>query len=337
MTARRRRHAGPGRGPTLYDVARAAGVSTASASRARSRPELVSEAVHERVLAAMRALAYVPNAAAQVLSGRPSRLIGAVISALDDPLTACGLEALTAELGSRGVALILAIAGDGAEASAGCVRALIARGVDAIAFGGDATPIEPLQMNPPRKLACASFDAAGRGATWARSGFERTQALALAARYLRQLGHRQIALHAMGNAHRLGAARSAIAGVGVDVSLVPAAPTGCAVDATLDHWQALPHPPTAVICGSDAAAVAVLHECARRAIEVPARLSVVGLGDTELARQARPALSTLRVPAREAGRALAHNLLALLDDRPEAPPELLAKLVARESTTGRRT
>src|SRR5207249_8718307 len=95
---RRRRRAKAIRGPTLYDVARAAGVSTATVSRALFRPELVSEPVHRRVQAAIRTLAYVPNVSAQALSGRRSHVVGAVVSTLDDPLTTQALESLIREL-----------------------------------------------------------------------------------------------------------------------------------------------------------------------------------------------------------------------------------------------
>jgi LacI family transcriptional regulator len=331
----RRRHVNPDGGPTLHDVARMAGVSTASASRALSRPDLVSEELRDRVMAAIHTLAYVPNAAAQTLSGRPARLVGAVISTLDDPVTMLGLEALTRELAARGVALVLTIAGHGAAASEACVRGLVARGTDAIVFCGGASWIDTAGLFPSRRVACASLDDTGPDSAKARSGFDRAKALALAARYLQQLGHVQVGFLAIGGDRRVGAVRHALAGTGIDIAdNMPAG--GSTMDngagEALDHWRAMPSPPTALICGSDASAVAVLHECDRRDIAVPAQLSVIGFGDTELSRHARPALSTLRVPARETGRALARSLLATLDGQTETPPELFAKVVAREST-----
>ena len=338
-TPRRRRQAKPDAGPTLRDVARVAGVSIASASRALSRRDLVSEDLHDRVMAAIRALAYVPNAAAQALSGHPARLVGAVVSTLDDSLTMLGLESLTCELAEQGVALVLTIAGNGTAASEECVRRLVARRVDAIAFCGGATPIEPVSLFPNRRVPSASLDEAGFPATPARSGFVHAKALALGARYLQDLGHVRVAFWAIGGDRRIGAVRGALAGTGIDVvDDVSAgdANLGNGVGDALDHWLALPMPPTAVICGSDPAAVAVLLECERRKIAVPAQLSVIGFGDTDLSRQARPTVSTLRVPAQEAGRALARSLLAALDSRPDERPELVAKLVVRESTGPRR-
>jgi LacI family transcriptional regulator len=323
------------RGPTLHDVARVAGVSSASVSRALSRPELVSLAVHERVSAAILALDYVPNAAAQALSGRPSRLVGVVVTTLDDPVVALELESLARELAAGGIALVLGLAEAGAGGAERCARGLIARGADAIVLGGGASPVEPGRVSPGRRVHWASFDEAPFAPEPVSSGFDRAKALALGARYLRQLGHLRIGAFAIGGEHCVDAVRVALAGAGIDLlgdTAMDESNSATTASNALDRWQALQLPPTALICGSDAAAVALLRECARRAWVVPAALSLVGFGDTEISRQTRPALTTLRVPAREAGRALARSLLAVLGGQSEKPPELTAKLVARDST-----
>ena len=338
-TATRRRRTQPNRGPTLHDVARTAGVSTASASRALSRPDLVSEELRERVMAARQTLAYVPNIAAQVLSGRPSRLVGAIVSSLNDPLTAISLEALTRELAANGVALILMVTGNHPAAPEECVRTLLARGAGAIVFGGDASPNDLPGVLAGRRLPCASFDHAWTEAVSSHSSFDRAKALALAARYLQQLGHAHIGFFAIGGDRRISDVRTGLAGTGIgvldDLSADPLKPVLGASEA-LDHWLSLPTPPTGLVGGSDAAAVALVQECKRREIAVPEHMSVIGCGDTELSRLVCPALSTLRLPAREAGTALARNLLACMEGRTETSPEIFAKLVARESTAPRR-
>jgi LacI family transcriptional regulator len=333
--ARRRRHARENRAPTLHDVARAAGVSTASVSRALSRPELVSEIVHDRVRIAIDSLAYVPNAAARALSGRSARVVGAVVATLDDPVTLLALEALTRELASGGVAVVLSMAGEGATSSAACARALVAQGVDAIVFGTGATPPEPSRLSVGRKVPYACLDETVAGAARLRSGFDRASALVLAGRYLQQLGHLRIGLFALGSERCAGAVREALVEAGIDVMgdlSRTASAMGSSVREVLDDWLQPAARPTAAICGSDIAAVAMLHECQRRGTVVPAQWSIIGLGDTELSRQVRPTLTTLRVPAREAGRAIARSFLAEFEGRPETPVSLSVKIVAREST-----
>ena len=157
---------------------------------------------------------------------------------------------------------------------------------------------------------------------------------ALGARYLHQLGHVRIGLFAIGGERCADTVRGTLAGTGIDiVAPVGDSNAGSSVSDALDHWSGLPAPPTALVCGSDVAAVAVLRECKRREIAVPAQWSVIGFGDTELSRQAQPSLTTLRVPAREAGQALARIFLDAYEGQSEAAvPELFAKLVVREST-----
>jgi DNA-binding LacI/PurR family transcriptional regulator len=139
----------------------------------------------------------------------------------------------------------------------------------------------------------------------------------------------------VGGEHRSDAVRHALADTGIQIVEDPfagKARMGDGLGDVFDRWRTLAAPPTAVVCGSDRVAVAVLQECKRQDIAVPGQLSVVGYGDTELSRQVRPALSTVRVPACEAGTTLARSLLAQLDARFEPSPELHPKLVVREST-----
>ena len=94
----------------------------------------------------------------------------------------------------------------------------------------------------------------------------------------------------------------------------------------------MPNSPTAAICGSDAIALAVMHACARHGIEVPRRMSIVGFGDTPLARCVSPMLTSVRIAARGAGVAAAEYLLARLAGRASDITELPIKLVVRAST-----
>ena len=329
---RRRRQSARARTPTLHDVARTAGVSTASVSRALTRPDLVSEALRESILSTAHGLGYIANVAARTLSGRPSKLVGAVVRALDDPVAGRAIDALTRRLEADGWALMLGTAGDDAEESAQRMRELVARGCDALAFFG---VIVPEALSPGRSVPCACIDQAGPGEAARAVGFDRGSALALGARYLRELRHQRIGLFALGQARLIAGVREALAGT--DVILVDAAAAidlrdASGVRETLARILALPDRPTAVVCGSDAAAAAVLRECVLHGVPVPGQLSVVGFGDTDLARQTRPGLTTIRVPASEAGIAAAEFLLTVLAGQIPPATERTVKLVVREST-----
>ena len=171
---------------SLADVARAANVSTASASRALVRPELVSEAVRTRFSDAASQLGYIANAAARSLSTRKSGLVGAVLSDLADPVALQMLEAAERSLSAQGVGVVIRVACAAAPAVA-CAQSLAARGVDGMLFiGGAATP-DREGWKSGRALpyiGCGQTpgsDVAAPGETIERRG------LALACAYLRQL------------------------------------------------------------------------------------------------------------------------------------------------------
>jgi len=98
------------------------------------------------------------------------------------------------------------------------------------------------------------------------------------------------------------------------------------------RWLALWNAPTVAICGSDATALAVMHACACHGIDIPGRLSVVGFGDSPLARCVSPTLTSVRIPARAAGIAAAEYLLARFADHLPDLSELPVKLAIRGST-----
>jgi LacI family transcriptional regulator len=89
---------------------------------------------------------------------------------------------------------------------------------------------------------------------------------------------------------------------------------------------------TAIVACSDVAAAAVVRECRAQSRSVPDRMSVIGWGDTELARNIEPQLTSVRVPWRASGEAAAQYLVAAIAGRDFRWPELPLKLVIREST-----
>jgi LacI family transcriptional regulator len=89
-----------------------------------------------------------------------------------------------------------------------------------------------------------------------------------------------------------------------------------------------------LLCGNDVLAFGALLECAARGIDVPRVMSVVGFDDLDLARQWRPALTTVHVPTEQMWMLAADYLLGRLDGSIKEPVqrELQVELVVREST-----
>ncbi|HVR92263.1 MAG TPA: LacI family DNA-binding transcriptional regulator, partial [Casimicrobiaceae bacterium] len=189
-TRRRKPHGAPAR---LTDVAQAAAVSTASACRALTRPETVSDELRARVSEAATLLGYVPNSAARALVRRRSGLIGVITGNFDEPGLAPALAGLEARLTDAGWALLLG--GTGKDATPlGAARALVGHGVEGLAFLGVGVPPDLGLVRGIQRLPCVSADRTDAAGFTANAGLDLARAGKLIADYLGQLGHRRLAV-----------------------------------------------------------------------------------------------------------------------------------------------
>jgi LacI family transcriptional regulator len=326
----------------LEDVARAAGVSLSTASRALADPELVNERTRAKVREAAAMLGYVPHGAARALATRRSRTVGAVFPPVDNPIFAAATQALAHELASRGYTLLLATHEYDPDAELAAARALLERGVDGLVLVGmDHHPDlyrMLAQSAVPYELAW-SIDPSGYQHC---VGVPHRIASVRLAQHLLDLGHREFAAIAGRTARndrardRLAGTRDALASHGIELAPERVVET----DFSLGHGSRalrdlLERAPgfTAVVCGNDLHALGALHECARRGIEVPRQMSVAGFDDIEMAAVATPPLTTVRVPAADIGRLAAERMLArLAGEHVVAVEEVRFELIVRAST-----
>jgi LacI family transcriptional regulator len=308
---------------TLRDVARAAGVSIASASRALAGERRVSVELQARIMAAAARLGYQTNLAARALVSRRSGLIGIVAETLADPLVARVVEELEQRLGAQRYGMLLATCAGPSERSSAATRGLIGRGAEALVFAGAGPLSAEVGLLATHGLPWLEFsDAPAPGGLAFDTG--RRQGGALAARYLLELGHRRYGVVGrQGDSVRLGVA-TALSGSGSG-RLLP--------ETTMPALLQDGERPTAVICSSDAEALGAVHECSMRAIMVPEEIAIIGFGDEEFARHAVPGLTSIRVSAAAIGRHAAEVLLArLAGENAPSPFELPVKLVVRQSS-----
>lgn len=330
------------RNARLADVARAAGVSLSTASRALADPELVRPQTRQKVDGAARMLGYVPHGAARALASRRSRTVGAVVPTLDNPIFAHSTQALQQALAEAGYTLLLASNEYDTEAELQVTRALVERGVDGLVFVGTdhlpdlyhflaraGVPFElTWAIDPNRRHHCV--------------GFSNRLASIRVTQHLLGLGHREFAVVSGFTAHndrareRVAGVREALAAHGVELPAHRCVETTFAVAsgrAALGELLALASPPTAIVCGNDILALGVLFECAARGVAVPRELSVSGFDDIELAAEVSPPLTTIRIPTASIGRRAAERLLArLAGKRVPRVEEVPVDLVERAST-----
>lgn len=324
---------------TLQDVARLAGVSTATVSRALSQPDLVQQETLERVRDAVAALNYVPGGAARALASGRTLTIGAVVPTLDHAIFARAIQAMQTELAENGYQLLVAAHDYVPAQEAASVRAMLARGVDALTVVGadhlDETWAMLANADVPVVLSW-SFDP-----RLPSVGFDNERAGRLIADHLAELGHRRFGMisgftHANDRARmRVAGARAALSARGIELA------SSCVVEepftlaggrAGLAELLARAEPPTAVICGNDLLAAGALFEAQATGLAVPDALSIAGIDNLEIAAHLTPPLTTVHLPTTELGRAVARQLLARL--RGETQPqrlELAIELVVRRS------
>ncbi|MDZ7708855.1 MAG: LacI family DNA-binding transcriptional regulator [Roseovarius sp.] len=321
--------------PTLRDVAARAGVSTATVSRCLNAPERVSESARARVTAAVVDLGYASNFGARALAARRTNTFGAVIPTMDNAIFARALQAFQDALRDEGVTLLVASSSYKPEQEEDQIRALVARGAEALLLiGHDRTPAAYALLDRQRipYLVAWAWDA---DAPRPCAGFDNRAAMQALTAEVIGLGHRRLGVitaDRQGNDRaraRFEGVEAAMAAAGLDPAAlrVEEVPYAIADGAAAFARLMATHPrPTAVLCGNDVLAAGAITQARADGLDVPGDVSVTGFDDIELAAILTPALTTVHVPHREMGRRAARMLL---DMRAGGPPPPKLRLEAR--------
>ncbi|WP_084129070.1 LacI family DNA-binding transcriptional regulator [Demequina sp. NBRC 110055] len=314
---------------TLQEVAVAAGVSPATASRALSTPASVSIERRHRVLEAAERLGYRPNRSAQDLASGRSRHIGLVVPDLANPYFATVAKGVQAQARGAHRSVLVADTDEDVRAE----REIL----------GDLQPnVGGLLLCSPRLPEDEVRDAATRGplvivnrevAGLASVSFDVASGVRAALEHLKALGHTRVAYVGGPASSWSDARRRAALGDVSGVEIVdigghrPIHQGGVAAADLIVAAGA-----TAVLAYNDLVALGVMSRLTARGLDVPGDISVVGFDDIPAASYASPALTTVALPLTRAG----HEATTLLDglDTAAAPPtvRLAVELVVRDST-----
>ncbi len=332
--------------PTLEQVARAAGVSKATASKVLNHRPGVSSGTRRRVEEAIGRVAYVPSTGPR--KANALKEVHVVFNTVVNMYVMQVLEGVLQAASGRGVevlvdSLALEPGASGGPLSEEWIRHLASRrrtGVILVTAELTAQqrsllkelgialvvvdPIDPLDQEIPSV-----------GATNFTGGVQATS-------HLLNLGHRRIGFAggprlSTASSERLQGFLSALRASGITADPALIIESRFTFSAGLEMGIQLlsaPEPPTAVFAGSDRSAMGVVEAARRRGLRVPQDLSVVGFDDTYTAMPVAPALTTIRQPIPEMGRVALRTLLQLdRGERPDSPHVLLStQLVEREST-----
>jgi LacI family transcriptional regulator len=301
---------------TILDVAREAGVSPATVSRAFNSPELLRPTTLARVRRAAQHLRFVPNALARGLITGRSGFVALVVPDITDPFFAHLAYAVESSLRAEGLVLIVCHTGEQRSEEAALTRLLEERQIDGLIYASEALAgngPSPLEASRLPRVYVERMPRRGRADVVILS----KEAVQDVADYLASLGHRKIAM-VTGHCNTFGgrelhqAFKLALQRHGLRLPARYVA----AGDFNFDKSRAaaaeltrLPNPPTAVFVGSDRMAHAFMLGLADCGVRVPEDLSVAAFATSLLDRLVHPPLTNCQSSYEQVGREAAALLV----------------------------
>ena len=331
-----------GRNVGLRDVARVAGVSTATVSRAMNNPAAVSEELRDRIASVVHHLGWVPHGAARALATRRTGTIGAVFPTLTHGDFARAIQALQHELSQAGYTLLLACSEYDVEQEYQQVRKLIERGVDALLLVGEAHHRDLKELLDKNRIPYVNTFVYNPRTHGTCVGPDNHKALHKLTRYLIDLGHRSFGVVAQSTDNndraqaRLQGIRDALAEQSIAIQPRHFAQGYWGINEGRQLFRrilAAKPWPTAVICGNAYLTVGALLESQAMGIGVPDEMSIAGYDDIEIMSELPIPITTVRVSSDEVGRRAARLLVAKIEGRPaETNYECDAEVIVRGSS-----
>ena len=331
--------------PTVKDIARHAGVSTATVSLVLRNSPLVAAATRAGVKSSIDSLGYVYHRAAANLRTRLTHTVGLVICEITNPFYAELAAGIDDALDQAGWVAFVANTAESPARQSRFIARMREHRVDGIllapAEGTAADVVDDLNRNGIPVVQMLRR-VGGRSADYVSADFR--LGMTLAAEHLIRLGNKRIAF--VGGARRVSPARDRTEAfravlrrfglpLGPIVNCLPTREGGAAAVAQL--FQDKSTAPTAIVCHNDLCALGVLLGLADLGLAPGRGAAVVGFDNIPEGAMHRPALTTVAIGAREIGEESARLLLRRIK-APEGSPEsiiLPPKLIIRESCGSR--
>jgi DNA-binding LacI/PurR family transcriptional regulator len=332
--------------PSIKDIARLAGVSHCTVSRALHHSPLISPKTAERIREIAKRSGYVPNAVARSLVSRSTHTVGVVVTTIADPFIGEVVEGIELTANEHGYSVILANSNADPEREMKVVDGFSQRRVDGILvaasrvgalhdkrLAGANVPIVLINNQHPGDFAHSV-------------GIDNVAASRELVRHLLDLGHRRIAYIGDRLGYQSDAERFAGYRAMLKLARQKVAPElvirgdGKPEEGERAAMQLLqlPEPPTAIFCYNDMTALGALRAAGTCGLRVPDDVSIAGFDDLFVASFTSPPLTTIRQPKREMGRRAMSILLQLLaGEEPESRIVLPGELIVRGSTATKYT
>jgi LacI family transcriptional regulator, gluconate utilization system Gnt-I transcriptional repressor len=316
--------------PTMSDVARRAGVSAMTVSRALKNGASIAPHTRDKIIKAVNALGYVLDQSAGSLSSKRTGFIAVLIPSINNSNFADTARGLTDALQGTGLQLLLGYTDYSVEKEEELIESMLRRRPEAIVVtGGKHTPRGRKLLENAAIPVIETWDLPPRPVRHA-VGFSNAEATESLVRYLFAKGYHKIGFiggtsnrDTRGADRRLGYERAMLA-LGLTETRIISFGTppismkqgGEALARLMEQWPDV----EAAICVSDLSAFGALVECQRRNWAVPQRIALAGFGDFEISSCCHPALTTVGVNCYDIGKRTGGLLLRAIEgERADAP------------------
>jgi DNA-binding LacI/PurR family transcriptional regulator len=287
-------------GVSIKDIARRAGVSHSTVSRALANSPLVNAATKVRIQDIAREMGYTPSAIARAMSTHRTQTIGLVVTTIADPFVAEVVRGIEETALDYGYSVILCDSTGDPDREVAAVRALREKWVDAVivtssrvgSFYARLAQVQvPVVLINNQQAGDYGFSVRNDDLHGGR----------LAGQYLAKLGHRHIAYiagpeHAAASELRLQGCRDALRKRGIEIPLARIAPGDglpAAGERAVSQLVRAGDLPSAIFCYNDMTAMGVLRAIKARGLRIPGDVSVLGYDDIAAAPYLDPPLTTV--------------------------------------------
>jgi LacI family gluconate utilization system Gnt-I transcriptional repressor len=341
MAQRKPRSSGTGRA-TMADVARLAGTSMISVSRAFKKSALVTEDLRARIFEAATSLGYVPNRAASALASAQSMNIAVLIPSMTNTVFIDLLAGINEILLPRGYQVLMGVTGYSPQEEARLLRTYLEFRPDGVLLTG--VDHLPAVWQLIEGLGCPTvhmMELSDRSGSYS-VGLSQIEGGYAIARHLLERGYRRIGFVAAqldprtlarGEGYRKALDEAGLGAVRRELRVPEVSSIGLGA-ALLDRMLAAFPDCDAIFCCNDDLAQGALAQCRRRGIAVPAALAIAGFNDLPASAWTSPTLTTIATPRYAIGREAAAMLVDLIAGSAPASRrrDLGFTLMARESS-----
>jgi DNA-binding LacI/PurR family transcriptional regulator len=334
---------------TIYDVAKAAGVTATTVSYVLSGKGSISKATRAKVMQCAHELGYRPNLVARSLIKQSTSTIGLVVPNIGNPFYAGLAEAVERIAYTSGFRVYITNTYGDERLGMELLDDLMSRRVDGILATSAALPPQAMDMMTRTQLPivhCLWEGTAQENAPSASVNFDFAAAGRLVAEHLLALGHRRIGIVAHGKRHEDGIEithRSRVDGC-TEVLAESGHPFDPALldigNSTLESGKIAglrlltsPAPPSAIFATNDLMALGIMSAAWELGMHIPRDLSIVGFDDIAQATYNVPPLTTIVMSAKEIAEQALGVLFSMLEGKTVSSPPLLQPILAVRGST----